>query len=92
MSDGASQLGAATPASPLFEPFVHGTLRLRNRLVMAPTGRAFTQDGVPAPAYAAYFSRRVEGGIGLIMGERAATAIRRHPSPPTPTSSAWLAR
>ena len=65
-----------TSASPLFQPFVHGSLRLANRLVMAPMGRAFSRGGVPHPGYGAYFRRRVEGGIGLIMGEGTAIGDR----------------
>ncbi len=63
-------------ASPLFQPFAHGPLRLPNRLVMAPMGRAFSRNGVPHPDYPAYFRRRVEGGVGLIMGEGAAIGDR----------------
>ena len=64
--------GSETDASPLFKPFVHGALRLPNRVVMAPMGRAFSRDGVPEAGYGGYFRRRVEGGVGLVMGEGAA--------------------
>jgi 2,4-dienoyl-CoA reductase-like NADH-dependent reductase (Old Yellow Enzyme family) len=55
--------------APLFEPFRAGQLSLPNRLVMAPMTRSFSPGGVPGPDVAAYYRRRVEGGIGLIITE-----------------------
>ena len=63
--------------SPLFTPFqVHG-LRLANRIVMAPMTRSQSPGGVPGPDVAAYYRRRAEHGVGLILSE--GTAID-HPA------------
>ncbi|MFC3746420.1 NADH:flavin oxidoreductase [Paenibacillus sp. GCM10012306] len=61
----------------LFEPVTAGNLKLANRIVMAPMTRAFSPDGVPGDDVAAYYRRRAEGGVGLIVTE--GTAIN-HPS------------
>jgi len=53
----------------LFEPFRLGTLLLPNRIVMAPMTRAFAPGGIPGQANAAYYRRRAEGGVGLILSE-----------------------
>ncbi len=53
----------------LFRPFQLKSLSLPNRIVMAPMTRAFAPEGVPGPANAAYYRRRAEGGVGLILSE-----------------------
>jgi len=53
----------------LFTPFTIRNLTLSNRIVMAPMTRAFSPGGVPGPDVAAYYRRRVEGGVGLILTE-----------------------
>lgn len=53
----------------LFRPFRIGALDLPNRIVMAPMTRAFAAQGVPGEAQAAYYRRRAEGGVGLILSE-----------------------
>ena len=53
----------------LFRPFRIGTMDLLNRIVMAPMTRAMAPDGVPGEANAAYYRRRAEGGVGLILSE-----------------------
>lgn len=53
----------------LFRPFSIKSLALPNRIVMAPMTRSFAPAGVPGPANAAYYRRRVEGGVGLILSE-----------------------
>ena len=53
----------------LAEPFALGRLRLPNRLVMAPMTRSRSPHGVPGSDVAAYYRRRVEGGVGLIITE-----------------------
>lgn len=63
--------------SPLFDRIEIAGLALPNRLVMAPMSRYFCPDGIPHAEVAAYYRRRVEGGIGLILSE--ATYID-HPS------------
>ncbi len=56
----------------LFQPFKLKGLTLPNRIVMPAMGRCFAVDGVLDPAYPAYFRRRVEGGVALVIGEAAA--------------------
>ncbi|XOK59678.1 NADH:flavin oxidoreductase [Paenibacillus elgii] len=53
----------------LFEPFVTGKMTLSNRIVMAPMTRQFSPDGVPGSDVAAYYRRRAENGVGLIVTE-----------------------
>ncbi|MEK3878134.1 NADH:flavin oxidoreductase [Paenibacillus sp. FSL M7-0420] len=64
-------------AAALFEPFEYGGLSLSNRVVMAPMTRVYSPGGVPGPEVAAYYRRRAEGGVGLIITE--GTAID-HPA------------
>lgn len=54
---------------PLFRPFECKSLRLRNRVAMAPMTRRFSPGNVPGPEVAAYYRRRAEGGVGLIITE-----------------------
>lgn len=54
---------------PLFQPFTNGNLSLSNRIVMAPMTRQFSPEGVPGPDVAAYYRRRAENGVGLIVTE-----------------------
>ncbi|MGN7760263.1 NADH:flavin oxidoreductase [Paenibacillus sp. 22594] len=61
----------------LFAPFQAGSLSLANRIVMAPMTRVYSPNGVPGEEVAAYYRRRAEGGVGLIITE--GTAIN-HPS------------
>lgn len=66
------------PYAILFEPQVLGTLTVPNRIVMAPmTRRMATEGGVPTADMAAYYRRRAEGGVGLIITEGTAIA---HPA------------
>jgi 2,4-dienoyl-CoA reductase-like NADH-dependent reductase (Old Yellow Enzyme family) len=53
----------------LFRPFSVKSLTLKNRIVMAPMTRSFSPGGVPGEASAAYYRRRAEGGVGLILSE-----------------------
>jgi 2,4-dienoyl-CoA reductase-like NADH-dependent reductase (Old Yellow Enzyme family) len=55
--------------APLFSPFALKGLTLPNRIVMAPMTRAFSPGGVPGPDIAAYYRRRAEHGVGLIITE-----------------------
>ena len=58
------------PASDaLFRPLRVGSMALSNRIVMAPMTRMFAPGGVPTAANAAYYRRRAEGGVGLILSE-----------------------
>src|SRR5271157_5637016 len=58
-------------ASPdvLFQSFTVNGLTLPNRIVMAPMTRNFSPGGVPGPDVAAYYRRRAEDGVGLILTE-----------------------
>ncbi|WP_417805305.1 NADH:flavin oxidoreductase [Thalassospira lucentensis] len=53
----------------LFQPFALKTLKLANRIVMAPMTRNKAPAGIPGAANAAYYSKRAEGGVGLILSE-----------------------
>lgn len=56
-------------SSTLFRPFSIKNLTLPNRIVMAPMTRGMAPDGIPGAANAAYYRRRAEGGVGLILSE-----------------------
>lgn len=68
-----SQFNESAPASrsneTLFRPFTLKGLKLPNRIVMAPMTRSKSPGGVPGPDVAAYYRRRAEGGVGLIITE-----------------------
>ncbi|GIQ69506.1 NADH:flavin oxidoreductase [Xylanibacillus composti] len=53
----------------LFQPFTVLNTQLSNRIVMAPMTRQFSPNGVPGPDVAAYYRRRAENGVGLIVTE-----------------------
>ncbi len=53
----------------LFSPFSLKSLQLKNRIVMAPMTRSFSPNGVPGADVAAYYRRRAEGQVGLILTE-----------------------
>ena len=53
----------------LFRPFALKNLTLPNRIVMAPMTRSKSPGGVPGDDVAAYYRRRAEGGVGLIVTE-----------------------
>ncbi|SOZ68523.1 conserved hypothetical protein [Cupriavidus taiwanensis] len=61
--------------SKLFEPFKLGSLKLKNRIVMAPMTRSFSPNGVPTPAVAEYYQRRAAADVGLIITE--GTVVKR---------------
>ena len=60
---------------PLFTPFTYKGLTLDNRFVMAPMTRGMAPGGIPAQLNADYYTRRAEGGVGLILTE--GTVINR---------------
>ncbi|HEX4460823.1 MAG TPA: NADH:flavin oxidoreductase [Polyangia bacterium] len=69
----------------LFQPFAIKSLRLPNRIVMAPMTRTFSPAGVPGRDVAAYYRRRAEGQVGLILSEGTVVdrpAARNHPAIP----------
>ncbi|MGD9664959.1 MAG: NADH:flavin oxidoreductase [Novosphingobium sp.] len=53
----------------LFKPIELGALSLANRIVMPPMTRGASPGGVPGEDVAAYYRRRAEGGVGLIVTE-----------------------
>ncbi|MFN5619629.1 MAG: 12-oxophytodienoate reductase, partial [Brevundimonas sp.] len=53
----------------LFRPFNVKSLTLPNRIVMAPMTRSFSPGGIPTKDVAAYYRRRAEGQVGLIITE-----------------------
>ena len=53
----------------LFQPFTLNGVTLPNRILMAPMTRNFSPGGVPGPDVAAYYRRRAEAGVGLILTE-----------------------
>jgi 2,4-dienoyl-CoA reductase-like NADH-dependent reductase (Old Yellow Enzyme family) len=59
----------ARDASPLFQPLTVRGLTLRNRLVMSAMTRAFSPEGVPGEDVAAYYRRRAENDVGLVITE-----------------------
>ncbi|QTE28526.1 oxidoreductase [Pengzhenrongella sicca] len=65
----------ANPTSPraaigrLFEPTTVAGLALPSSFVMAPMTRARSPQGVPTAEVAAYYRRRAENGVGLIITE-----------------------
>jgi 2,4-dienoyl-CoA reductase-like NADH-dependent reductase (Old Yellow Enzyme family) len=70
----------------LFRPFSLKTLHLKNRIVMAPMTRAMTPGGIPRERNAAYYRRRAEGQVGLILSEGTVVnrpASRNHPDVPS---------
>ncbi|QJC50769.1 NADH:flavin oxidoreductase [Paenibacillus albicereus] len=62
-------MSTVSQAAPLFRPFEGGKLKLGNRVVMAPMTRSFSPGGVPGADVAAYYRRRAERGVGLIITE-----------------------
>ncbi|MVT12158.1 NADH:flavin oxidoreductase [Chitinophaga tropicalis] len=59
----------------LFQPFSLKSLNIKNRIVMAPMTRSFSPNGVPGDNVAAYYQRRAQGEVGLILSE--GTVINR---------------
>ena len=73
--------------SPLFTPFTLNSLTLPNRWVMPAMQRGMCSEGKPSAELAAYYRRRAEGGVGLIIGESAAID---HPSATVQPTSAHI--
>ena len=69
----------------LFQPIELGPLSLRNRIVMAPMTRTFSPGNVPNDLNVAYYERRAENEVGLIItegtciGHKAANGYARVP-------------
>ncbi|WP_417844266.1 NADH:flavin oxidoreductase [Thalassospira sp.] len=58
-----------TSSDVLFKPFKIKSLELANRIVMAPMTRSKAPAGIPGEANAAYYKRRAQGDVGLILSE-----------------------
>ena len=70
---------------PLCKPFDLKSLHLPNRIVMAPMTRSMSKHNIPGKDVAAYYQRRAEGGVGLIISEGTAIdhpAIHGYPDVP----------
>lgn len=69
-SDAPAEATLTTRATDaLFRPFPFGSITLKNRVVMAPMTRSQSPGKVPGENVAAYYRRRAEGGVGLIITE-----------------------
>jgi 2,4-dienoyl-CoA reductase-like NADH-dependent reductase (Old Yellow Enzyme family) len=75
MSNSASHPALNSAADVLFQPFSIKSLTLKNRIVMAPMTRSFSPRGVPGDNVAAYYQRRAQAEVGLIISE--GTTINR---------------
>ena len=53
----------------LLRPFEHKSLKLRNRVAMAPMTRTFSLGYIANDQVAGYYRRRAEGEVGLIITE-----------------------
>ena len=53
----------------IFSPFKSEKLELSNRVVMAPMTRSYSPGNVPNSKNIAYYARRAEHGVGLILTE-----------------------
>ena len=53
----------------LFQPFSSGSLQMANRIVLARMTRMFSPENIPGENVAAYYRRRAENGVGLIVTE-----------------------
>lgn len=63
---------AARRYDTLFSPGSMGSLRLKNRLVMAPLVLQYATDtGAPSEVHIDYLAARAKGGVGLIIAEAA---------------------
>ncbi len=53
----------------LFTPITIGQRTIRNRIVFLPHATGLGIEGLPSEAHAAYYARRAEGGVGMIIQE-----------------------
>ncbi len=58
-----------TDTKALFRPFSLGSLKLSNRIVMAPMTRSKSPGGVPGEPVVEYYRRRAANAVGLIITE-----------------------
>ncbi|MFF2481645.1 NADH:flavin oxidoreductase [Paenibacillus sp. NPDC058071] len=72
-----NQQQAAHSVHSLFQPYTLHNLTLSSRIVMPAMARGFSPEGVPGADVAAYYRRRAENNVGLIITEG---AIIDHPA------------
>ena len=53
----------------LFTPFEVGSLKLKNRVLMAPMTRSKSPNNIPNEEVVEYYRQRAAGGTGLIITE-----------------------
>jgi 2,4-dienoyl-CoA reductase-like NADH-dependent reductase (Old Yellow Enzyme family) len=58
-----------TDFSPLFQPYKLRGMELKNRIAMAPMTRSRSPDAYPTDENVAYYRRRAENEVGLILSE-----------------------
>jgi N-ethylmaleimide reductase len=72
-----------SPTSTLFEPVVLGSLRLANRLIMAPLTRSRAhRNGVCGPSAALYYAQRASAGLIVTEGVCISPQAVGHPGVP----------
>ena len=55
--------------APLLTPLKVKSITFPNRVVMSPMTRNFSPNGIPGDDVAAYYRRRIDGGVGSIITE-----------------------
>lgn len=70
------------PYKTIFSPIQVNSIRLKNRLVMAPMGNISMaeENGRPSQAMIAYFEERAQGGVGLITSGLVPVSFGQDPS------------
>jgi 2,4-dienoyl-CoA reductase-like NADH-dependent reductase (Old Yellow Enzyme family) len=64
----------------IFSPFTIGSLRLKNRVLMAAMGNNFSHpEGTVSDRAIAYYRERARGGAGLIITEACPAGQRGNP-------------
>lgn len=86
-ADHAKDGGMTNDPAILFTPITLNTTRFKNRWVMPAMQRGMCVDGSPSADLAAYYARRAQGGVALIIGESAAID---HPSATVQPTAARL--
>ncbi len=76
MTSSPPALSADIDVEPLFEPLRTEKITLPNRFAMAPMTRKMAPGGILPEGAPAYYRRRAEGGLGLIITEG---AVPPHP-------------
>ena len=77
------------PIQQLFQPFRLKSLKLKNRIVMAPMTRSVSPGGVPSLEVADYYARRAAGEVGFIISE--GTVVNRPASSNEPNIPGFMA-